>query len=151
MSETNAILRFKTSTEKATDRILFYLDEDTRPDFADEVPANESALCEAMEFADTPIQIEKTSETIIYAWFEFIELDEIEKMLLVFDCIEGILGRHVYFADDEEYRAYFEYRNNMLKPIYTIEDDTKIDQKLWEMDWNEKSLEWVIDRYEVAS
>ncbi len=146
MSETNAILRFKTSTEKATDRILFYLGEDTRPGFAEEVSASEVALFEAMEFADTPIQIDRPSETLIYVWYEFIELEEIEKMLKAFDCIEGVLVRYVYFADDEEYRAYFEYRNNTLNSIYTIEDDVDTDKKLWQMDWDETALEWVIGK-----
>ncbi len=146
MSETNAILRFKTSTVEAANRIQFYLDEDTRPDFAEEIPASEVALFEAMEFADAPIQIDKPCETLIYAWYEFIELEEIEKILRAFECIEGVLAQYVYFADDEEYRAYFVYRNNTLKSIYTIEDDVDTDKKLWQMDWNETAMEWVIGK-----
>ena len=145
MSETNAILLFKVTDAATAARIQFYLDENTRPDYADEVPADEKPLFEAMEFAEVPIKIEQPNDSTIYAWFEFIEPEDVIGIFRAFDALEGEIERHAYFADDEEYRVYLQYLNGELKPIYTIEDDKGIDDTLWSMDWDKKALDWIIE------
>ena len=146
MSETNAILRFKTASVEASKRILLFLDGDTRPDFDDEVAESEKSLFEAMEFAAIPLQLEQADDHTIYAWLELIQLEEAESILRAFGAIAGIEACHAYFADDEEFRAYFEFSDNRLKLLYEIEQDTDIDKKLWEMNWDEFALEWVIQQ-----
>jgi hypothetical protein len=146
MSETSAIFRFRASSVETSKRILLYLNGDTRPDFDDEVPESEKSLFEVMEFAAIPLRLKQGDDHTVFAWFEFIQLEEVNTILKSFDAIPGIENRHAYFADDEEFRAYFEFSDNRLKLLYEIEQENDIDEILWSMDWDESALDWIIQK-----
>jgi hypothetical protein len=145
MSETYAILTFITERPETLERIRVYLNEDTRPDFEDEVPISEAVLFKVMEFADTPQEIVQSNDHQLYSWYEFIEEDDIATIFKAFDELDHSIRRYGFFADDEEYKVYFKYADGKLTRIYTIEDDEDVDDKLWEMEWNEKALDWIIE------
>ncbi len=144
MSESIAILRFKANTTESIERIKLYLNQVTRPVFSNEVPAQEACLFEAMEFVTGSVRITDYDKNTMYAWFEFVELDEIERIFKACDKINGIQSLYAYYADDEECRLYLTYCDAKLIPIYSIWDDEILDKKLWEMDWDEKALEMII-------
>lgn len=143
MSETHAILSFKEKDKESIKRIRLYLDETTRPSFEEEIPESEHTIFKAIEFAESPVEIQQQGNQLT-AWFEFIDEDDILNMFNAFECLPGIGERYAFLADDEEYKTYLRYENGELKTVYTIEDDEVIDEKLWSLDWDEKALDWII-------
>lgn len=146
MSETYAHIKIISNNTQSLERVKFYLETDTRPDFENEVPADEVEIFKAIEFSDLPTKIKQSSPNVIDAWFEFVELEDILDLFIAFDNFPS-LTQYCFFSDDEEYKAYFIYRNGELIPIYTIEDDDEFDEKLWGLDWDERAFEEVIEKY----
>ena len=145
MSETHAILAFITKKPELLDRLKVYLNEDTRPAFEDEAPKEEAELFKAMEFAESPETIESSATDRLYARYEFIEEEGILDIFKAFDHLDPSIERYAFFADDEEFKAYFRYSEGRLKGIYCIDKDEAIDERLWEMDWDENALAWIIE------
>lgn len=145
MSETSALVRVVAKDEQTADRIQCYLDGGTRPDFEDEVPAGELAVFKAMEFAETPESVSRTDGRTVEAWFENVELNELEPLVAAFDPFKPE-GRFVFFQDDEEFKGYFVYRGKKLKRLYTIEDDAALDEQLWELGWDSRALDLILAR-----
>ena len=145
MSETHAILAFITEKPELLERIKVYLNEDTRPAFEDEAPAIEAELFKAMEFAESPEAIESAAGDRLFAWYEFIEEEGILDIFKALDHLDSAIERYAFFADDEEYKAYFRYSEDRLKGIYCIDEDEAIDERLWDMDWDENALAWIIE------
>jgi len=132
MSETYANIRFTSDLPEAFKRIHFYLDGDTRPDFEDEVPNEEKAVFEAMEFAEVPFQIEQRSENTLDAYFlSWFKPD----------------GAYLYFADDEEYKIYKQYHEGRFIDLYHYMDDEDLDEKLWGLDWDQRAFDIIVERF----
>lgn len=147
MSETYAQVKFISENTESLNRVKYYLDSDTRPDFDNEVPKDEIELFKAMEFAEVPNTIKQSTPNIIDAWFEFIELEDLVDIFATFAQFFDI-KQFCFFADDEEYKAYFIFTNKELKPIYTIEDNDELDEILWELDWDERAFEKVLEKHQ---
>ncbi len=146
MSETNAIIRFTSNLPEILKRIQFYLNDDTRPDFEDEVPNEEKAVFETMEFAEIPFQIERPNETTLDAYFEFIDETELESLIKALVWFKQD-GAYLYFADDEEYKVYKQYHDDRFIELYHHMDDEAMDEKLWDLDWDHRAFDLIIDRF----
>lgn len=148
MSENHSILRIQ-GEEANVNRIHHYLAEATRPDFADEVPDTEVAVFEAMEFAPLPIECD-ANEGAVTAWFEHAELNELQQMLQGLTQL-GNVQAYLLFSDDEEFKGFFQYREERLQLRYEIGLDKALDQTLWQTNWDVAGLEVLIDRFSNAS
>lgn len=54
----------------ACERLIFYLDSATRPDFPDEVPENEAAWVEAFELLPDPSELHRIDASTLMAYFD---------------------------------------------------------------------------------
>ena len=145
MSETSALVRMIAKDEQTADRIQCYMDGDTRPDFEGEDPAGEMTVFKASEFTETPVSVSRKDGRTVEAWFENVELKELEPLVATFDPFKPE-GRFVFFQDDEEFKGYFVYRGKKLKRLYTIEDDATLDEQLWELGWDSRALDLILAR-----
>lgn len=69
MEENEIYILARFSTQAALDKALYYVQEDTRPDFDDDVPENESSFFEAVDEKSFPTVIKKLPNNAVY--FEF--------------------------------------------------------------------------------
>ena len=147
MSETFALIRVVARDKEAAERVLFYLGGSTRPNFEEEVPESEKRLFQAMEHVADPEEIHKRKGHIVEAWYSLIELSELEEIVVGLDCLQ-LSNRYIFYANDEEYREYFEYKDNKLVSIYCAGEDEELDDKLWEVEWDERAMDLVIKKVE---
>ncbi|HEB56732.1 MAG TPA: hypothetical protein ENI98_10625 [Gammaproteobacteria bacterium] len=145
MTEIQAIMRVVANDEETARRVMFYLDGDTRPNFEDEVPDDERAIFTGLEFSDTPIDIKRSTNYTVDAWFESINPNALEEMLSALNTFE-LRRCYVFLADDEEYKAYFTYEKGALEILYSSEEDPELDAMLWELGWGIEAMELVIER-----
>lgn len=146
MSEINAIIRFSSDSPKTLTRIQFYLNGDTRPDFEDEVPNEEKAVFEAMEFAEVPFELKQRNDTTLDAYFEFVDETELDNLIKALSWFKPD-GAFLYFADDEEYKVYKQYYEGKFIDLYLYMDDEALDEKLWDLDWDHRAFDLIIDCY----
>ncbi len=146
MSETHAIIRLIAHDKQTAQRLAFYLDGNTRPDFEDEVPEKERDIFKKMEFAETPIEIQWRDDVTFDAYFENIEEIDMEDLLYAVSAFE-LDNAYLFFADDEEYKTYKQFHNNTFKTLYMYLDDARIDETLWDLEWDERALDFVIARF----
>ena len=146
MSETNAIVRFISGSPEILKRIQFYLNGDTRPDFMEEVPNEEKAVFEALEFAETPVDIEQVGETILDAYFEFVDEAELKSLIEALSYFKPG-GAYLYFSDDEEYKVYRQYYEGRFTELYSHMDDEVFDEKLWDLDWDQRAFGLIVERF----
>jgi hypothetical protein len=147
MSETFALIRVVANDKETAERVALYLDDTTRPDFEEKVPLSEKTLFHAMEYAADPEEVLNRKGNIVEAWYSFIELSELEVTIAGLDSLP-ILKRYIFYANDEEYREYFQYKDNKLVSMYCAGEDEQFDNKLWEVEWSETAMDLVIEKVE---
>lgn len=64
------MLYVRCCSRSKVDRLRFYLDAKTRPDFSDEVPAEEEELVDCFEYVDVPTDIIRLSPKELLVYFE---------------------------------------------------------------------------------
>ncbi|GLQ32396.1 hypothetical protein [Litoribrevibacter albus] len=145
--ETHALIRFDCSSSETLKRVHYYLDSDTRPCFEEDVPVSELPVFETMEFAPSPIKIINDG-LVIDSLFENAEFEELNSMIKA-------LSRwtdhcYLFFADDEEYKAYFELKEGQLVGIYSLGEDDILDEHLHDLDWGQRALDKVLESMSSA-
>ena len=143
MSESHAFIRINTNTTETADRVSKYLAGNTRPDMEFEIPDEDNIDFGELEFLEIPEEVD-VGGTQITAWFEFIEEHDIQKLLKVIQGVNGFESVYALYGY-EDYRVCYKFQDDRLKPIYTIEDDSKIDKQLWGMNWGREALDWLIE------
>jgi hypothetical protein len=143
MSDSHAFIRINTRSIETAERVSKYLAGHTRPDMEFEIPDNDDIDFDELEFLEIPAEIELVS-TQLTARFEFIEEHDIQKLLKVIQGVNGFESAYALYGY-EDYRICFKFQDDSLKPIYTIEDDSKIDKQLWDMNWGRGALGWLIE------
>jgi hypothetical protein len=143
MSDSHAFIRINTNTTETADRVSKYLAGHTRPDMEFEIPDEDNIDFDELEFLEIPEEVD-VAGTQITAWFEFIEEHDIQKLLKVIQGVNGFESAYALYGY-EDYRVCYKFQDDRLKPIYTIEDDSKIDKQLWKMNWGAKALDWLIE------
>ncbi len=143
--ENHSRIRFLVNSIESLNRIIFYLDTNTRPCFEEDVPIQEHAVFNILEFADSPIDL-AVDELTLDVLFENIDFDSITPLVNALSLL-GVKDCYVFFSDDEEYKAYYKYMNRELKLIYQMGKDRKLDIILYDLDWGIKALAKVISRF----
>lgn len=142
MSDSYAFIRINTNTNESAERVSKYLAGHTRPDMESEIPDEDDIDFDELEFLETPEEID-VAGTQLTSRFEFIEESDIEKLLKIIQGVNGFESAYVLYGY-EDYRVCFKFQDDRLRPIYTIEDDNKIDKQLWDMNWGTEALDWLI-------
>lgn len=111
---------------KAKDRALFYLQEETRPNFPDEVPESEAELVELFEFLSYPHQVEAENNSLTL-WFgdPYREEDLHEDIGPMMEGL-SILGAKqvlVYWEYEDEacYEQYVNGNKELIWSVYGLE------------------------------
>ena len=146
MSETYTLLRIVSENKDLAQRIHFYLDSNTRPDFEEEVPQNELAFFKKIESLDSPGEIVWQNNRCFDAHFENIEESDIEEIASAISLFEQS-KIYFFFMDDEEYKIYKQLINGEYKILYIIENDETIDEKLWDLDWDHRAMDYIISQF----
>ncbi len=116
--ELMAMLYVRCADARGRERLAFYLDEATRPDFPDEVPAEEADLVRAFESVDAPAQLLKPSATELVASFEMPSGDTQY-------ALASVLGRFGaekaiwHESDGGELNVYYCYRDGDFHFLYS--------------------------------
>jgi hypothetical protein len=145
MSETYALMRVITDSTKTVRRIRRYLDEDARPESAEKIAKEDTIDFEDLELLEAPIEM-KGKGNRLDAWFEFIDEDQLWDICQVIQGVNGFVTGYAMFADDEEYRVYYKCQGKKMVPIYRIEDDPELDEKLWELEWDVEAMDLIIEQ-----
>lgn len=67
---TQLCLRIAFPKPSGCQRLMFYLDPETRPDFPDEVPESEATWVEAFELLPDPSSMEQVDDTTVSVYFD---------------------------------------------------------------------------------
>lgn len=145
MMENHSRIRFICSSQDALKRLRCYLDSDTRPCFEEDVPESELQVFATMEFAPSPIQV-ISDDLVIDSLFENTEFEELDSMIIA-------LSRwtdhcYLFFADDEEYKAYFELNEGQLVGIYSLGEDDTLDEQLYDLDWDQRAMDKILAAFQ---
>ena len=118
--EYSAAIYVRCSSASQCERLVFYLDAETRPSFPEDVPASEADRVEAFEFLPVPTDLHRPSSASLLAYFD----EGVDS----FGDIEGIMGAialaepaalYLYFADDEETQHYYRHAEGELEFLYS--------------------------------
>ena len=142
MSDSYAFLRINTNTNESAERVSKYLAGHTRPDMEFEIPDEDDIDFDELEFLETPEEVNVAGKQLT-ARFEFIEEHDIEKLLKAIQGVDGFESAYALYGY-EDYRVCLKFQDDRLRPIYTIEDNNKIDKQLWDMNWSTEALDWLI-------
>lgn len=107
--------------KKSCDRLKFYFDGETRPDFVEEVPESEAELFEAFESLQVPDLVNSIDGNRVSIGFDMLEegFDEFEEMV----CIAGEFNPQqvfAYYYTDEETDCFFRLENNELIFLFSL-------------------------------
>lgn len=142
--ETHSRIRFICASEEALERLRFYLNSETRPCFEEDVPESEQSVFEVMEFAPSPVELSGEG-LVIDVLFENTDFDELSSMVKALS--RWAEQCYVFFADDEEYKAFFKLAEGTLVVLYTLGDDEALDEKLYELDWDTRAMTQIQERF----
>ena len=117
--ENNATLYVKANQEQTLNRIVYYLNGDSRPDFEDEIPKQEQKIFQFFEFAEVPDEVYPLSTHEVVAYFEPDGIEEMEEIVRAVSLLKPD-AIYFYFADDEDTREY--YQGLHLVYTETVED-----------------------------
>ena len=151
MSESAAYCLIEVESSEKRDRLIHYLSEETRPDFVDEVPSVDAELFTVFDGFPEPESIKKTSDTSLWASFEyegeeakegFLELFSIEKpMACIF--VEFYDGVAIAFERYNAQKGRFEMR-------YCRELEGEVDSSVEPAWLNEDKIKQLNEKTEVS-
>lgn len=122
---------------EAMERLAFYLREESRPEFPDEVPENEAAWVEAFEFLPA-VELERMDDRMMVAHFNSDSGfgDELEDIL---DAVALTGPEEIYFhaflGDNEWYGRYRSGHKELIWATTGLDDpdeDQRLNQNLSE-------------------
>lgn len=145
MSETYVLIRIIAESSTTIRRIRRYLNENTRPESEQRIAKEDDINFARLENLESPSDMEAKGNRL-HAWFEFIEEDDLWEICKVIQGIDGFVTGYAMFADDEEYRVYYQCQEGKLQVIYRIEDDPELDDKLWELAWDVEAMDLIVER-----
>jgi hypothetical protein len=146
MSETFVLIRLFADSPKTVRRMRRYLNENTRPSSEEKIPNEDSIDFRALELLESPFDM-KGKGNRLDAWFEFIDEDQMWDICKVILGVNGFVHGYAMFADDEEYRVFYQCKNGTQQQIYCIGNDPELDEKLWDLNWDIEAMELVIEKY----
>ncbi|MDE1462697.1 hypothetical protein [Spartinivicinus poritis] len=144
------------ATKKQLDRAYWFLHEDTRPDFDDEVEESEQDAFEFIESIEDPDYLEKVGKQELI-W----ELTVNKREWMPEEIIEGIslLGAthsDIFYQDEYDVRVYQHTPPKPVKTLYEVlnydqEDEIRdelLENKLMKLDYGYDGLMYIIKKIE---
>jgi hypothetical protein len=135
-------IKFKDLTQK--ENVLKYLLEDTRPDFEEDVPANEKELFECFEHADSCEHIKLTELEHIFTYDDEDIKYRLPKLFSYFDVQHA--GMFIDAEDTEREYYYFDLQKGKFSLVYTEGDDETLDGELEKFENIYEKIELIISR-----
>jgi hypothetical protein len=134
MSDITAFLYIQCDSKEQLKRLVSYLDEDTRPDFADDLQENERELFALIEDCPLADEIVQKSDTELQVFFEhdaFEAMQELPKLLAAIQCENAI-----YMQDSHDETLYYKLSGDSFSFLYSPlpledeRDDQEFNRKL---------------------
>ncbi len=124
MSDITISVYLGCKTQIIKQRLEFYFDEETRPDFAEEVPESEAKLVDIFELMPQPEEMESLSDTELVLFFE---LDAFEMMQLLPSILKFFeINKVIILEDSMDYRHYKKFNGegfDLLHSPEALEDE----------------------------
>ena len=134
MSEYKAYIVVRCKGASQVEKLLLYLEEATRPDFSDEVPAGEASLFELAEPVPFPSSVNHVSSNLVELSFNEDLIDVKQELPKFLDALN--VERSVLLMDsfDEEYfylqsDGFFEFYYS-AEPLESEEDELEFNREL---------------------
>lgn len=150
--EYSAFMLIRSNDSKVLERIEYYLDDNTRPEFDDDVPESEQAIFKAFEYAEIPDSIDKRGDNALAVYLEPDGLPGMEEMVYAIEMLKPD-SLYYFLADDEDSRAYYRGQQLvLLEDEYCDESlSAEIAQKASDNEDKFAALDLLADYYEKAN
>ncbi len=129
----NAVLHIRCKTSQQSKRLQAYLNEDSRPDFPEDVPPEEVEWVEPFEFLENPDSIKEIDDKTLLVEFYPEETDftdeakELIKTLLEIVQVESI----IYCELGEDWTVFENYTKDNHQLLWAVDglDDQESEEK----------------------
>jgi hypothetical protein len=123
--ELSGLLYVRCRDSESRNRLQYYLDARTRPDFSDEVPEAEADLVNVFEAIDEPIRINQPSSTELLATFDMLAGEPGHEIAPVMDRfhLEQALWYESDGGDVADVSRYEKGRFHFLCNLRDLEDE----------------------------
>ena len=134
MLDVSACLYVSCSSENKCDRLRYYLEPETRPDFPEDVPADEAALVELFEEMPDPEEMNRVAECELIVYFgedAFSAKELLPKVLPRFQVKQAL-----WYEDSTEHQEYYRFEDDSFEflyspePLESPEDDERYNREL---------------------
>ncbi|MFQ3248097.1 MAG: hypothetical protein ACI9SP_004757 [Arenicella sp.] len=125
MSDIVASVYVKCRSENELSRLMSYLNDETRPDFVDDLPDDEKELFDLIEQCPVADELTIKSENELEMFFEFDAFEvkeELPKLLAAMKCENAI-----YMQDSHDETLYYKLEGNHFSFLYSpipLEDES---------------------------
>ena len=114
------------------ERLTFWLDEETRPDFEDEAPQEENSWFVPFEGLDAPEEITHPSKQTLIAEFDWLTDDPCESFEQILG-LAGVTKALWYETDGGELSAFYRLEQGRFEPLVSL---TPLDDPVQEKRYN---------------